>query len=34
MSYELSLKIHKATRDFPKEERYGLSFELRKTSRS
>ena len=33
-TYELSLKIHKASLDFPKNEQYGLADQLRRSSKS
>jgi four helix bundle protein len=33
-AFELCIDVHRQTARFPAEERYGLSFDLRKTSRS
>ena len=33
-AFELCIDVHRQTARFPPEERYGLSFDLRKTSRS
>ena len=33
-AYDISLKIHKLTIDFPKEEKYSLTDQMRRSSRS
>lgn len=33
-AFDLCIEVHRKTARFPAEDRYGLSFELRKTSRS